>query len=125
MILIGRGLDLGEKGTGESEQGTGEARADLGAGNGNRNPWKKVCERKKNERKNGGCLGRTAEGKPTCAVLRVRSLELRAKAREGSQEADVMPNWREREGGSESDGTCNVPRGSERREPCSFPVTIA
>ena len=27
MILIGRGLDLGKKGTGRREQGTGEARA--------------------------------------------------------------------------------------------------
>ena len=89
MILIGRGLDLGEKGTGESEQGTGEAEAEPGSWEWNLDREDDLLEReakpeepvRSGQGRRSGNVEASSEAtswsdkarrKRTCAVLRVR-----------------------------------------------------
>ena len=70
MILIGRGLDLGKKGTGKREQGTGEAKAETESWERNLRPGKDLKNVKASSKAKSRSDG--AERKRTCAVLRVR-----------------------------------------------------
>ena len=81
MILIGRGLDLGEReeGEGNREQEKRERTWELGTRT-EALERKFVRERRMRGRTEVVLVGQL-KGNPTCAVLRVRSLELRAKAK--------------------------------------------
>ena len=61
MILIGRGLDLGEKGTGKREQGTGEAEAEPGNLGAGPVTGKMICWKEKRSRKSLLEAGREGE----------------------------------------------------------------
>ena len=118
MILIGRGLDLGEEGKGNREKGKGEAESEAGRQRGRRNleperPEPKtseemVCGRMSEERLKAAMVRRW-KGTPTCAVLRVRG-KAKGEASESGAEASAK---RER-----------VNTEAEPNNPI-FPVTIA
>ena len=108
MILIGRGLDLGEreKGEGNREQEKRERTWELGTGT-ETLERKFVRERRMRGRTEAVLVGRL-KGNPTCAVLRVRSLELRAKRKQKrAREKEVGRQLYSRTDGAEA-------RGSER-----------
>ena len=140
MILIGRGLDLGEKGTGESEQGTGEAEAGPGSWERNLDREDDLLEReakpeepvRSGQGRRSGNVEASSEGKSwsdgakrkrTCAVLRVRG-----KGKRSGREAEAGAKRKRSESGGgtgEKRESVEGSRASKDLDNPIFPVTIA
>ena len=137
MILIGRGLDLGEKGTGESEQGTGEAEAEPGSWERNLDREDDLLEREAKPeepvrsgqgRRSGNVEASSkgkswsdgAERKQTCAVLRVRG-----KGKRERSESEEARSEATRRSAKRSQNAREGKAGAHDPNNPIFPVTIA
>ena len=137
MILIGRGLDLGEKGTGKSEQGTGEAGAEPGSWERNLDREDDLLEReakpeepvRSGQGRRSGNVEASSEGKSwsdgaerkrTCAVLRVRG-----KGKRERSESEEARSEATRRSAKRSQNAREGEAGAHDPNNPIFPVTIA